>query len=186
MWDVFDNKFYKLCMAENTHIFSFKGEDSIRIPEMTMNNLNEILHKDMKLNKACDIYLLTVEHLRYVYAGEDAKQNVLNLLNDIMNEIYYLTCLQLKKGLSSVVFKGKKKSMILSNLYRRIKVIPQLGSILDRYIDPAAEDIFRGVQSTKQFGFTKNLSYLIGPAERVKCHRWALDNKLTCLSSVQY
>ena len=54
---------------------------------------------------------------------------------------------------------------------------PQLGSILDRYIHT---EIFLGVQSPEQFGFTKDLFYLIGAVEREECQRWALDNKLTC------
>ena len=170
--DMFDNNFYRLCIADNIYIFSFKGEESVRIPEMTMNDLNEILHKDMKLGKACDIYMMTVEHL--LYAGEDAKRHVLKLLNDIIQDIYYLTCSQLKKGLSSVVWKGKKKSLIKSSSYRRITVTPQLGSILDRYIHQVAEEIFREVQSPEQFGFTKDLSYLMGAVERGECQTYLL------------
>ena len=57
---------------------------------------------------------------------------------------------------------------------------PQIGSILDRYIDPIAEGIFRPVQSPDQYGFTKNISYLMGAVLRGECQRWALDNKQTC------
>ena len=174
----FDNDFYQLCIADNLYIFSFKGEETVKIKEMSMKDLNDILNKDMKLGKACDIYMLTVEHLRY--AGEEAKLHVLKLLNDIINNIYYLTCPQVKKGLSSVIFKGKKKSRAMASSYRRITVTPQIGSILDRYIDPVAEGIFREVQSKEQFGFTKDMSYLMGAVERGECQRWAVDNKLTC------
>ena len=57
---------------------------------------------------------------------------------------------------------------------------PQLGGILDRYIHPVAENIFLKVQSSDQYGFTKDLSYLMGAIERGECQRWALDNKTTC------
>ena len=174
----FDNEFYRLCIADNSYIFDFKGEDTIKIPEMKMKDLNDILFKDMKSGKACDIYMLTVEHLRN--AGENAREHVLNLVNDIINNIYYLTCAQVKRGLSSVIFKGKMKPMTSSSSYRRITVTPQIGGILDRYIDPVAEKIFRQVQSPEQFGFTKNISYLMGAVLRGECQRWALDKKLTC------
>ena len=57
---------------------------------------------------------------------------------------------------------------------------PQIGGILDRYIDPIAEKIFLKVQSSDQLGFTKKISYLMGAIERGECQRWALDRKLTC------
>ena len=44
-------------------------------------------------------------------------------------------------GLSTLVFKGKKKPVTESNSYRGIAVTPQLGSIINRYIDPMAENI---------------------------------------------
>ena len=57
---------------------------------------------------------------------------------------------------------------------------PQIGGIIDRYIDPIAENIFLKVQSSDQLGFTKNISYLMGAVERGECQRHALDNKQTC------
>ena len=141
-------------------MFDFKGEEAIKIPEMEMKDLNNIIFKDMNAGKVCDIYMLTVEHLRH--AGEKARKNILNLVNDLINNIYYFTCPQVKQELSSVVFKGKKKLTTASSSYRRITVTPQIGSILDRYLDPAAEKIFREVQSPDQFGFTKEISYFMG------------------------
>ena len=174
----FDNSFYKLCIEDNIFIFDFKGDDAVTIPEMNIDDLNRILFKDMKSGKSCDIYMLTVEHLRN--AGEDAKQCILNLVNEVIRNIYYLTCPQIKKGLSSVIHKGKKKPATISNSYRRITVTPQIGGILDRYIHPVAENIFLDVQSPDQYGFTKDMSYLMGAVERGECQRWALDNKITC------
>ena len=87
---------------------------------------------------------------------------------------------QVKKGLSTAVYKGKKKPVSKSSSYRRITVTPQIGGILDRYIDPMAEKIFQKVQSSDQLGFTKNISYLMGAVQRGECQRWALDRKQTC------
>ena len=174
----YDNKFYKLCKLDNCFIFEFKGDDTVRIPEMKFEDLEYILDKDMKLGKACDIYRLTVEHLRFT--GHSAKLVILKLLNDIISNIYYQTCTQVKKGLSTSVYKGKKKPIAESSSYRRITVTPQIGSIIDRYIDPMAEDIFLKSQSPDQLGFTKKISYLMAAVERGECQRYALDKKQTC------
>ena len=123
---------------------------------MTLKDLENILNKEMKLRKACDIYKLTTEHLRF--AGEKVKLIILRLLNEIIENIYYLTCPQIKMGLSTAAYKGKKKPVTASTSYRRITVTPQIGSIIDRYIDPMAEYVFSKVQSPDQLGFTSKIS----------------------------
>ena len=75
-----------------------------------------------------------------------------------------MACPQIKVGLGTAAYKGKKKPVSLSSSYRRITVTPQIGSILDRFVDPIAEEIFLPVQSEDQYGFTKNISYLMGAA----------------------
>ena len=57
---------------------------------------------------------------------------------------------------------------------------PILGAILDYYIDPMAESIFRPAQSPDQLGFTAGISYLLAAVQRGECQRWAVDKKLTC------
>ena len=109
----YDNEFYKLFKSDNSYIFEFKGNDAIKIPEMTLKDLENILNKEMKLRKVCDIYKLTTEHLRF--AGEKAKLIILRLLNE---NIYYLTCPQIKMGLSTAAYKGKKKPVTDSTSYR--------------------------------------------------------------------
>ena len=78
------------------------------------------------------------------------------------------------------MFKGKNKPASKSSSYRRITVSPILGALIDYYIDPKAEAIFRPKQSPDQIGFTSGLSYLLGAIQRGECQRWVIDNKLTC------
>ena len=73
--DQFDNEFYNLCKEDNMFIFTFHGEDEVKIPAMTIADLENILFKKMKTGKACDIYHLTVEHIRE--AGLEAKLIIL-------------------------------------------------------------------------------------------------------------
>ena len=57
---------------------------------------------------------------------------------------------------------------------------PQLGCLLDRYIEPITEKMFRVKQSSDQLGFTKSVSYLLAAVQRGECQRWAVDQKKTC------
>ena len=174
----YDNHFYRLCIQDNQYIFEFNTDDCIKIPKMKIADLDKIIDKEMKNGKDCDIYKLTAEHLKH--AGGGARLVIMNLINEIIENIYYLSCPQIKAGLGTAVYKGKKKPVSQSSSYRRITVTPQIGSILDRYIDPIAEGIFRPVQSPDQYGFTKDISYLMGAVLRGECQRWALDTKQTC------
>ena len=74
-----------------------------------------------------------------------------------------------------LIRKGKGKPVDQSTSYRRVTVTPQIGGILDRYINPVARKQFRKVQNPGQYGFTEGISYLLAAVERVECQRWAVD-----------
>ena len=173
-----DQGFYNLCKLDNAYIFDFSFDEQVSIPPMTISQLNSILSTKMQTGKACDVYQLTVEHLRY--CGHEAKLLILSFINRILSNIYYLSCPQLKTGLGTAVFKGKKKPLSKSSSYRRITVTPILGALIDYHLDPIAEAIFRPHQSPDQLGFTTGISYLLAAIQRGECQRWAIDNKLTC------
>ena len=174
----FDRDFYTLCKFDNLFIFEFPGAQQVKIPPMTLAQLDHILSSKMKLGKACDIYQLTVEHLRH--CGTVAKNYILALINRILSDIYYLTCPQIKLGVGTAAHKAKKKPLDKASSYRRITVCPIIGAIIDYYIDRKAEAVFRPVQSPDQLGFTSGISYLLAAVQRGECQRWALDKKQTC------
>ena len=74
----FDCIFYKLCRLDNLYIFKINRELEEKIPPMLYSDLTKILFKKMKLGKACDIYQLTVEHLRY--CGESVLLKILEFI----------------------------------------------------------------------------------------------------------
>ena len=174
----FDQGFYKLCKLDNLYIFEFSCTEDVKIPPMTMKQLTHILNSKMKAGKACDVYHLTVEHLRH--CGSQAQQQILNYINRILKNIYYLSCPQIKLGLGTPIYKAKKKPLAMSSSYRRITVSPVLGAIIDYYLDPIAESVFRPVQSPDQLGFSSGVSYLLAAIQRGECQRWAIDQKMTC------
>ena len=49
----FDKEFYNLCKLDNLYIFTFKGTDAVKLPVMTMADLDDII-ESMKSGKACD------------------------------------------------------------------------------------------------------------------------------------
>ena len=125
----------------------------------------------MKAGKACDIYHLTVEHLRN--CGDHAKYCILAFVNRILLNIYFLSCQQIKLGLGTAIYKSKNKPVDKSSSYRRVTVTPILGAIIDYYLDPMAEKVFRPAQSPDQLGF--RISYLLAAVQRGECQRWAVD-----------
>ena len=176
--EIFDQGFYKLCKLDNCYIFEIISSEPLKLPPMTIADLNHILHKRMKMGKACDIYQVTVEHLRY--CGDTTKLHILDLINRILQDIYYLSCPQIKLGIGSAIHKSKNKPVSRSNSWRRITVTPILGAIIDYYLDPKAEAVFRPSQSPDQLGFTAGISFLLAAIQRGECQRWAIDRKQTC------
>ena len=78
----FDEFFHQLCIQDNSIIFQLSSEVGYKIPQMTINNLKDIIFKKLKLNKACDQFCLSVEHLRYSSDG------TLSVLCQILNLIF--------------------------------------------------------------------------------------------------
>ena len=83
------NEFYKMCHEDNMVIFELTSQDKIEIPHMSLNDLKDIIFKRLKLNKACDVFKLTVEHLRN--AGDNNLSLILHLLNQIIDHLNYLS-----------------------------------------------------------------------------------------------
>ena len=140
---------------------------------MTMETFLNIINNKMKLGKACNAYTLCVEPLRH--CGTMAQTAILNLVNKIIENIYFLTCQQVKVGLATNIHKGKNKPVDQAKSYRRVTVTPHIGVILDRYLDPPTEQLFHPSESPDQYGFSKCMSYLLGSLQRGKCQRYALD-----------
>ena len=78
------NEFYKMCSEDNQIILDLIG-DEITIPKMQLTQLKDILFRKLKLNKACDIFKLTVEHLRN--CGDRTLSLISQLLNSIIEHL---------------------------------------------------------------------------------------------------
>ena len=95
------NPFFQMCLEDNCIILDVISCEHLNIPHMQLSDMKDILFNRLKLNKACDIYKLTVEHLRY--CGDETLCLILQLLNLIIDNLNYLSSPQLNTSLTSVV-----------------------------------------------------------------------------------
>ena len=128
------NEFYQMCLEDNKIIFELTSESEITIPCMQLYQLKDIIFKRLKLNKACDVFKLTVEHLRN--CGDNTLGLILQLLNSIIDHLNYLSSRQLNTAAATIVFKGKGKPVYKHKSYCQVRVTPLIGRLLDEYLRP--------------------------------------------------
>ena len=166
-----------MCVQDNQIIFDIACQEAVIIPHMTLQNLKDILFNKLKLNKACDVYMLTVEHLRY--AGDETLSLILFLLNLIIDNINYLSSTQLNTAVASIVHKGKNKPVYHHKSYRQVRVTPLLGRCLDEFIRPNLVKITKPIQNNSQYGFTEGVTYMMGALQRHEVEKFCINNKKT-------
>ena len=110
----------------------------------------------MKLEKACDVFKLTVEHLRNT--GDNSLLLIMKLLNSIIDNVNFLSSPQLNTSVASVVYKGKGKPLFNHKPHRLVRVTPLFGHIIDEHMRPPLVDIVRPMQNINQYGFTETVS----------------------------
>ena len=170
------NDFYKMCQVDNEIIFEITKSENI-IPQMKLSDLYDILFKRLKLNKACDIFHLTVEHLRY--AGEQTLLLLLKLINKIINNVNYLSSTELNTSLATIVHKGKQKSLYHHKSFRLVRVSPLTGRIFDEFVRPQFLQQTRPLNNPNQYGYTEGINYLLGALQRHEVEMFCVDNKRT-------
>ena len=175
--DDFDDNFYKMCIEDNEAIFQLASNSDLKIPHMQLKDLEHILFKKLKLGKACDIFMLTVEHLRY--SGEATLLLLVDLLNLIIDNLNYLSSPQLNTSVASIIHKGKDRTKTHHKSYRQVRVTVLIGRLIDEYIRPVFLRVARPLQNKNQYGFTEGISYLMGALQRHEAEQHCLDTKKT-------
>ena len=159
--NTFCSDFYERCIKDNFIISDLAAEDkTVRISHLSLIQLKDILFHKLKLNKAADVYMLTVDHLRY--AGDQVLLKILDYLNSVIDNLNSLSCPQLKLSVGTMIHKGKDKSKNHHKSFREVRVSALFGRIIDEHIRPTTVAIARPLQSINQYGFTENISYLMG------------------------
>ena len=173
----FNNDFLKMSTNDNIALMDITENEIMNIPHMNLPQLKEIIFKKLKMNKACDVFMLTVEHLRN--AGDGTLLLLLSLLNNIIDNINVLSSPQLNTSIASVVFKGKGKPVFHHKSYRLVRVTPLIARIIDEYTRPELIEIVRPIQNKNQYGFTEKVSYILGAIQRHEVEKYCIDMKKT-------
>ena len=56
------NEFFRMWEVDILVIFALISQDKLEIPNMALSDLKIMIFKCLKLNKACDVFKLMVEH----------------------------------------------------------------------------------------------------------------------------
>ena len=123
-----------MCIEDNEIIRKLLLTKSENIPQMTLDQLKDMIFRKLKLNKACDIHKLTVEHLRYV--GDECLLFLLDLINQIINDVDLLSSDALNTAVATPIYKGKSKCITNHKSYRLVRVLPLISRIFDEYVRP--------------------------------------------------
>ena len=174
--DLGEHYFYNMCMEDNKIILKI-SQSEMKIPHITCQDLTNILFKQLKLNKACDIYMLTVEHLRY--AGEQTLFLILKLLNRMIDNVNCLSEPELNTAIATIVHKSKGKSLYNHKSYRLVRVTPLLLRLFDEYVRPMFITLTLPHQNPNQYGYTKGVNYLLAALQRHEVEKFCIDQKKT-------
>ena len=171
------NEFYQMCVKDNFIIFDLTSTEAMNIPEMQLSDLKDIIFRRLKLNKACDVYKLTVEHLRY--CGDETLCLILKLLNSLIDNLNYLSSPQLNTSLTSIVYKAKDKPVFHHKSHRQVRVTPLIARLLDEYTRPVSVRTSRPYQDINQYGFSHGITYMMGALQRHETEKHCIDTKQT-------
>ena len=173
----FSDNFLHRCTEDLFIINEISNIEDLKIPPICPQALQHIVHKKLKKNKACDIYQLTPEHLKY--AGDNVLNALCILINRVLDDINFLSAPEFKTSIASVIHKGKGKSKTHHKSYRLVRSCPLIGRIIDEHIRPMAVKLSKERQSFNQYGFTENISYLMGALQRHEAQKYCIDKKQT-------
>ena len=159
-------------------IIDLSKDDNVNtIPDMSLNELKDIVFKRLKPNKACDIYKLTTEHLRY--CGDDTLSLILLVINAIISNLNYMSSSQLNTAVASIIHKGKGKPITHHKSYRQVRVTPLLGRIIDEFLRPNVIQAANSIHNSSQYGFTTNITYMMAALQRHEAEKFCIDQKKT-------
>ena len=77
------------------------------------------------------------------------------------------------------MFKGKGKPVFQHKSYRQVRVTPLIGRLLDEHLRPVKINLTRDNQNINQYGFSEDISYLMGALQRHEVEKFCVDNKMT-------
>ena len=105
--ETFSDQFLEQCTEDMIIISDISEYESLKIPPITLDALKNIIFKKLKTNKACDIYKLRTEHLRY--AGDQVLMELVSFINRVLENLCFFAATEFKMAVASVIYKAKDK-----------------------------------------------------------------------------
>ena len=173
----YDSELLNRIKDDNHIILDLTTREQTSIEHISLPQLKDIIHKKLKPNKACDIFQLTVEHLRN--DGDDTLTTLVKIINLIIDNINCISAVQLNTSIATLLYKGKGKAVSHHKSYRLVRVTPLIGRLLDEHMRPALVKIVKPIQNENQYGFTENMSYMLGALQRHEVEKFCFDSKQT-------
>ena len=90
----FNEDFLTRCIQDNFIIEDISKIEGVQIPPINLSALKDIIHKRLKRNKACDIYKLTPEHLKFL--GDEALLQLCHYINRILVDLDFFAAPEFK------------------------------------------------------------------------------------------
>ena len=173
----FSDEFLKRCEEDMMIINDVSKDDSLKVPPITLQKLKDIVKKKLKNNKACDMYKITAKHLKH--AEDETLNHMCQLINRVLENMHFFSAPEFKGSIASVIYKGKDKPKNHHKSYRLVRVCPLIGRLIDEYIRPMAVQLSKPLQSINQYGFTEEITYLMGALQRHEAQKYCIDTKKT-------
>ena len=125
-----------------------------KLPELSFNQVQDIISR-LRTNKSPDLIGLSTKHVKN--GGPVAVHFIMKYLNLSFQYIQYGVPAEELKGAASMIFKGKKKSLLEPSSFRKITVCALLGEIKQMAVCDLSFPILRPLKPASQLGFTTGL-----------------------------
>ena len=110
----YGDEFQRQCKNDLLVINDIILNEDRNIPPITIEKLHHIISKKLKNNKACDIYQLTAEHLKF--AGQKSLEILCRFINRVLENLEYYSAPEFKLSIATVIYKGKENPDHIINL----------------------------------------------------------------------
>ena len=107
---------------------------------------------------------------------------MLTHLNNILDNINYLSSSQLNTAVATVVYKQRQKPVHHHKSHRLVRVSPLIGRLIGEYLRPAHIAMSKLNPNQNQSGYTEGVNFLLAALQRHETEMFCLDNKKTFFS----
>ena len=129
-----------------------------RVRNFSVKEINKAIGQ-LSSRKAQDVYGVAKEH--YHHLKESTKSQVSRLVSEMLQDPKKYSSTLSNLSVAGYLYKGKGKPRDEVTSYRKISIGTFLTKAADKLMAPITQQITKKSQQGTQYGFTKNLNYLL-------------------------